>query len=170
MLGSLAKWLRIIGFDTLYSRTMDDREIARIGRQERRILLTRDRALARKKTLHSAILVGSQETLGQLREVLRAVLGGQERQGGAGQSASGGEFSLPVQPRCPRCNGQLLKAAKESLLNDVPEHVLLAYDSFLRCAECGKVFWDGSHKRMIDEKLREIMREMGVPWKNSGNG
>jgi uncharacterized protein with PIN domain len=48
--------------------------------------------------------------------------------------------------------------------------VLLAYDSFLRCAECGKVFWDGSHKRMIDEKLREIMREMGVPWKNSGNG
>jgi hypothetical protein len=169
MLGSLAKWLRIIGFDTLYCRTFDDNEIARIGKQQQRTVLTRDTALARKKTHHSVILIRSQDTFTQVKEVLTAVARVQGKAPSATPGAAGDEVCLPSHPRCPRCNGQLLRVDKETLLNEVPEHVFLTSQSFLRCEACAKVFWEGSHKRMIDKALKEITREIAARWKSSGS-
>jgi len=51
MLGSLSRWLRLFGFDTLYSNDFDDRELIKISIQDDRILLTRDHSLARSKLL-----------------------------------------------------------------------------------------------------------------------
>lgn len=169
MLGSLAKWLRIIGFDTLYCRTFDDREIARIGKQQQRIVLTRDTALARKKTHHSVILIRSQETFAQVKEVLDAVACARDKRTSQIPGAAQGDMCFPDRPRCPRCNGQLIRVDKEELLDEVPEHVFLTSDSFLRCEACAKVFWEGSHKRMIDKTVEEIMREIAGRWKSSEN-
>jgi hypothetical protein len=63
----------------------------------------------------------------------------------------------------------LIRVDKEELLDEVPEHVFLTSDSFLRCEACAKVFWEGSHKRMIDKTVEEIMREIAGRWKSSEN-
>ncbi len=146
MLGSLAKWLRIMGFDVLYSRTIEDCELVRIAKQQQRILLTRDTGIAGRKGLDNFILVKSDDTFQQLKEVLVVLH----------------ERSLKVLPdrsRCAECNGELHPVAKGAVADEVPEHVFLSLDSFFRCSSCGKVYWDGSHKKHIDEKIRKIIEE-----------
>jgi len=118
MLGSLSKWLRILGFDTLYFTTINDNEIIK-----------------------------------QLKEVLSVI-------------SSGQQFDLS--PRCPECNGTLALTDRGAIAGDVPEHVFLNFNSFFRCMNCGKVYWEGSHKRLIDRKIEQVFKEINVNWKNSG--
>jgi uncharacterized protein with PIN domain len=155
MLGSLAKWLRILGFDTLYFKTIDDNEIVKIAKQEQRILLTRDTRLVKTKKIDCYILINSNNISGQLREVLSWI---KDR----GSEVKGN-------PRCAECNGELSTADKEFVANDVPEHVFLNFYSFFRCQSCGKVYWEGSHKKEIDAKIQEVLKEIGIFWKNSEN-
>lgn len=150
MLGSLSKWLRILGFDTLYFKVIDDKELIKIARQEHRILLTRDTGLIRRNKIDHYILITSNEISGQLKEVLKSF-----------------SSTLTCFPRCSECNGELLTSDKESVANDVPEYVFLNFDSFFRCDRCGKVYWEGSHKRLIDEKIKNILGENNDNWKNS---
>lgn len=156
MLGSLAKWLRILGFDTLYFKTIDDNELVKIARQEQRILLTRDTHLVKRKKIDSYILIRSNEVSGQLKEVLLWI----KNQGS----------KVKGNPRCAVCNGELSTADKESVANDVPEHVFLNFSSFFRCQSCGKVYWEGSHKKEMDAKIQEVLKEMDIFWKRSENG
>ncbi|MCL4536784.1 MAG: Mut7-C RNAse domain-containing protein [Nitrospirae bacterium] len=153
MLGNLAKWLRILGFDTLYFRTIDDNEIIRIAKQKQRILLTRDTCLVKRKTIDNCILINSNEVSGQLKEVLLWVKG-------QGSKVKGN-------PRCAKCNGELVSADSESVADDVPEHVFLNFNSFFRCKNCGKVYWEGSHRKLIDEKIQNILGEINAHWKSS---
>lgn len=170
MLGSLSKWLRILGFDTVYARTMDDHEIARIAMQQQRIILTRDTGLARRKSVES-ILITSHHTFEQLKEVLTVLVRPAPRSAGSGNQSAGYALRrLPLHPRCAVCNGEVVKTEKRCVLNEVPEHVVLRYDTFFRCANCAKVYWEGSHKRMIDSKLRAVLQELEGTWKNSGRG
>lgn len=155
MLGSLAKWLRILGFDTLYFKAIDDNELIKIAKQEHRILLTRDTSLVKRKKIDSYILITSNEVSEQLKEVLLWVKG-------QGSKVKGN-------PRCAECNGGLSTADKESVANDVPEHVFLNFNSFFRCSSCGKVYWEGSHRKLIDEKIQNVLGEINAHWKNSEN-
>jgi uncharacterized protein with PIN domain len=148
MLGSLAKWLRILGFDTLYFKIIDDNEIIKIAKQEQRILLTRDTRLVKNKKIDNCILINSNDISGQLKEVLLWVKG-------QGSKVKGNQ-------RCAECNGELSTADKESVANDIPEHVFLNFNSFFRCNSCGKVYWEGSHKKLIDAKIKEILKEIGI--------
>jgi uncharacterized protein with PIN domain len=138
MLGSLAKWLRMMGFDTLYFKDIADNELVRIAKQERRIILTRDAILAKSRKCADCIVLKSNEISGQLKEVLTI-------------------FPMESKPRCAKCNGELEPADKRSVAGDVPEHVFLNIDSFLRCVDCGKVYWEGSHKKAIDETIRNLL-------------
>lgn len=144
MLGSLSKWLRIAGFDTLYYRNIDDRELIRIAKQQQRIVLTRDRNLTKRKTIDRFVLIHSEDTFEQLKEVLRALH----------------VHELSLSPRCPRCNGMLEAVKKESILEDIPEHIMLTINSFFKCTGCGKVYWEGSHKKSIHEKVEEILKDV----------
>lgn len=152
MLGSLAKWLRILGFDTLYFRNIDDSELVKIAKQEQRILLTRDTRLVKSKKVAEHILIKANDTPGQLKEVLKSL------------SSTSTSFS-----RCANCNGELEFADKESVSGDVPEHVILNFDSFLRCMDCGKVYWEGSHKKLIYDQIRKVLEEINTHWKISEN-
>lgn len=146
MLGSLAKWLRIMGFDTLYYRVIDDNELVRTAKQEGRILITRDTGICRSKKAGKCLLIHTENTKEQLREVMK-VIGIQPEMISSSQ-------------RCAICNGELISAERSSVSGDTPEHVFRHASAFLKCGECGKVYWEGSHKRMIDGVIAAIKKEM----------
>lgn len=149
MLGSLAKWLRILGFDTLYFKVIDDNEIIKIAKQEQRVLLTRDTRLVKRKKIDSYILIRSNDTVEQLKEVLKCL-------------TLSSTFTLAYLSRCAECNGELSTAEKESVANDVPEYVFLNFNSFFRCSSCGKVYWEGSRRKLIDEKIQNVLGEINA--------
>lgn len=147
MLGSLSRWLRILGFDTLYYKSIDDNELIRIAKQQQRIILTRDTGIAKRKGIDNFILITSNDTLEQLKDVLRK----SNLKCGA--------------PRCAECNGELEAAEREAVADSIPKHVFIHSNSFFRCRDCGKVYWEGSHKKSIDARIKEILKGSDTNWK-----
>lgn len=143
MLGKLAKWLRILGFDTLYFSRIDDHELIRIAQENKRILLTRDTRLLDVNNPPSSLLIESENWPEQLRQVL-------------------GEFNLEdkVKPysRCLECNTQLKDLKREDARNLVSYFVYRNSDSFSICPNCQKVYWRGTHIDDMDKKLEMIFK------------
>lgn len=137
MLGSLARWLRILGYDADYANQRDDAELVRISRAENRVLLTRDRALAGRRGVR-ALLVESQSLDEQLAQVMAAFL----------LTASTGAA------RCPVCNTALVQATREEVANRVPAYVLRRHHYFQRCPGCRRVYWRGSHWQNMQTRLK----------------
>lgn len=137
MLGSLAKWLRMIGYDTVYDKSLDDKAIAAAARAESRFILTRDKELAKEP---GAMLVEDDLLDSQLSAV-RAKFG-----------LSFDESAI----RCTACNGELVELPKEQAKESVPEGAFAANDKFWKCAGCGKVYWRGSHWLGIMERLKKL--------------
>jgi len=130
MLGRLAHWLRLLGFDTAWHNEIGRDEIARRAFEEGRIAVTRSRSLARRWRLPRLIVLESDALAGQLRELERALaLSAKER-----------PFT-----RCSRCNELLEPAPPESVAAQVPPRVRLEQSRFARCPGCGRVYWEGSH-------------------------
>ena len=127
MLGRLARWLRALGYDTLYEQSWDDPTLARVARGEDRLLLTRDHELARRRGLR-ALLVASDRLPEQLAQVLPLL----ER------PAAG--FG-----RCVACNGALEEIDRLSAEARVPEFIWETQSDFALCRSCGRVYWRGSH-------------------------
>ena len=129
-LGQLARNLRLFGFDTLYRNDYDDPELADISSQEKRVLLTRDRGLLKRKIVVYGHWVRPTEPRQQLISVLR-------------------RYDLAVEictwHRCLRCNGVLVSVPKEDVLESLETNTKRYYHTFQRCAECGQVYWQGSH-------------------------
>lgn len=143
MLGSLARWLRFLGYDCAYPPPGEDDELlARRAREEGRWLLTRDRVLASAGP--RTVLLRSETVDDQLAEVLR-------------------RLDLAPEPdldraRCSACNGVLEPAAVAEVENDVPPHVARTASRFRRCAGCGRVYWPGSHGERIRRRLQAAVR------------
>ena len=72
MLGRLAKWLRILGYDTLYFRDMDDQELIRRAVRDSRILLTRDRELSKRDGFR-VLLIADEDLESQLAQILKTM-------------------------------------------------------------------------------------------------
>jgi uncharacterized protein with PIN domain len=142
MLGRLARWLRFLGFDTAYSPGINDRSLIRIAREQDRTILTRDTHLVKIKGLKSYLLIVSDDPFQQLLETIST-------------------FKLKqfqFLSRCVACNGNLEKVADKSEVKDsVPEYVFLHYDLFRKCADCGKIYWQGTHPKKFREDIREIL-------------
>jgi uncharacterized protein with PIN domain len=134
-LGRLARYLRLLGFDTRYQNDFCDDELARISSGENRILLTKDRGLLKRSQVTHGYYVRETHPRAQLVEVV-------------------GRFDLfgSIQPfqRCMRCNGLLEAVSKQELLEQIPPRTREHYDEFQRCTGCGQVYWRGSHyERML---------------------
>lgn len=138
-LGKLATYLRLLGFDCLYTNDAHDGDLARISSQESRILLTRDRGLLKRGVVSHGYFVRAIEPLAQTIEVAR-------------------RFDLfdRVQPfhRCVRCNGLVTPVPKATVLDQLLPKTRLYFDKFHRCETCGRVYWRGSHyermQRIVD--------------------
>ncbi len=140
MLGSLARWLRILGYNTLYYVDMDDDLLIKEAEKTDRILVTRDNELSKraKKNGTKTILIQSPETLTQLTELVATL-----------------DLNItPQNTRCPRCNGELNDVEKESVRDTVPVESFYAYDLFWRCSSCDAVYWRGSHWAQIQKSLK----------------
>ena len=138
MLGRLATWLRLLGYDTAYLPEADDPALARIARAEDRVLLTRDVELTRRRGVRF-VLIESEKIEEQLRQVFHA-LGLTARQA----------FS-----RCAECNTPLDAATKETVRDAVPPYVFQTQERFLRCPHCQRVYWRGTHWARMVEQMQD---------------
>ena len=129
-LGKLARYLRLLGFDTVYERELDDAAIASRSRAEHRIVLTRDRALLKRSEVTHGHAVRSMDADAQLLEVVEAF-----------------DLRARIAPfsRCLKCNGTVRSVARELVEHSLPKYTRLAYDRFFRCERCRSVYWPGAH-------------------------
>jgi uncharacterized protein len=146
MLGRLARWLRFLGFDTLYYPDITDSDLVRIAREQNRFILTRDTRLVKMKGLRDYVLISSNDSFQQLFELTEKI-----------QLKHFHLFS-----RCVACNGQLMNVSDKSEVKDaVPEFVFLNYNMFSRCRSCGRIFWEGSHPKKFKAQLSRIIQFSG---------
>jgi uncharacterized protein with PIN domain/sulfur carrier protein ThiS len=142
-LGKLARYLRVMGFDTAYRNDFDDAELAEISHAQDRILLTRDRRLLMRNLVQHGYCVRHLEPRQQVLEVIR-------------------RFKLKddVIPflRCPHCNTPLEPVSKAAVLDRLEPLTKKHFEEFHICPNCRQIYWKGSHyERMlafIDEKIK----------------
>jgi uncharacterized protein with PIN domain len=140
MLGRLAKWLRIIGYDTLYFRKIEDSQLIRMAVREGRILLTRDIELFNRGGFQG-LLIDSADLKTQLAQVIEEA-----------------ELrpKIKTSVRCPRCNEGLKAVQREQIRGLVPKYVYATQREFSRCPRCERIFWRGTHWQRIERRLREM--------------
>ena len=137
MLGKLAVYMRVCGFDTAYAGDRgieaDDR-IAETARREGRRLCTRDAELADR--VHGSILLAERDLEAQLAEL----------------KAAGVKLTVTDPPKyCGRCNGELLAVTPdEGTPGYAPDPGEV---ECFRCQSCGQVFWKGSHYERMTETI-----------------
>jgi len=141
-LGTLAKYMRILGFDSLYKNNYKDEEIVDISLKEKRTILTRDRGILKRSEVTHGYWIRSSKTDEQIIEVIK-------------------RFDLKEEikelSRCLLCNSLLRKISKEKVIDRLPRKVKEFHNEFYYCMNCNKIFWKGSHytkMKGIIEKVR----------------
>ena len=139
MLGTLARWLRIAGYDVIYFRGLDDDLLLKKTKESARVMLTRDWELYQRSLKLSlrSIYFESEEVVAQLTHLKRQL-----------------SLKLVVSnSRCPRCNGLLAETPKSDVDGLVPAESFNAFEEFWVCGDCSRVYWKGSHWVKIRETL-----------------
>jgi len=141
-LGGLAHLLRMMGFDTLYDNAYADHEIERLASSERRIALTRDRELLKRRGITHGVYVRALRSVDQLREVFERL-----------------DLARGAHPftRCLHCNAKLVAIDKARALPQLPPRVAATFDRFSACEGCARVFWEGSHWRRMQGLIDEVL-------------
>ena len=140
-LGKLAAYLRMLGFDAEYGRSLTDAELVQISTSEHRILLTRDRGLLKHGALTHGYWVRETNSRRQIAEVVHRF-----------------DLGRAIRPftRCMTCNGVLEAVSQEQVRNLVPGRSLERYDQFHRCQQCGRIYWKGSHYARMRRWIEEL--------------
>jgi hypothetical protein len=138
MVGKLARWLRLAGWDTVYRNPITDKELLEIAQRENRIILTRDRKLRLKGGTQQILVVTSENPFEQFITVAK-------------------HFQLDVESncfrRCLECNGELVQVRKEEYADAIPPHVYKTQTRFSRCSSCGRLYWPGTHYDSMRKRL-----------------
>ena len=142
MLGKLAKWLRLLGYDTVYSNYFTREEFLALA-DEGRVLLTRNTTLTGKVAQDHFVFVEDNDPKAQLQEVVC-------------------QLGLKPKPdrfftRCTVCNGTLESVEAKSVYGRVPDYVWTAHDRFSRCNACGRIYWPGSHMERSLERIEGLL-------------
>lgn len=139
--GRLAKWLRILGYDTAYLPQLSPQGLLREGRQQGRILLTRDTRLLRQNDAPPLVFIRDDHFREQLKQVITECC----------------LTSLELLfSRCSECNQVLETVAKERIKDQVPDYVWQTQDTFHRCSECHRLYWGATHKTRVLAELRRM--------------
>jgi uncharacterized protein with PIN domain len=129
-LGRLARYLRFLGYDTLYRNAWQDVELVAIAQREHRIVLTRDRALLMRREVTHGCFVHPVAPLAQLRQVVeRTTL----------------DTSGARPRRCMLCNLPLESVDADAVRERVPAGTRSQHRQFWTCPGCDRVYWRGSH-------------------------
>lgn len=143
--GKLARWLRMMGYDTLFFNQIEDTHLVDIGLREERVILTRDTQIMKRRVVIEgqvrAILIRHDNPKEQLDQVIKKLkLNCQLRQ-----------FT-----RCLECNHNLLPKTEEEVKELVPPYVFSTQTQYMQCPSCLRVYWRGTHWLRMKEALAEI--------------
>jgi uncharacterized protein with PIN domain len=142
MLGTLARWLRVLDYDVVYDPRLDDETLLDRAAAEGRILVTRDRRLLERKKARMHLLIDSQDPGEQLKQVVRDLGLRVERERLFG--------------RCLECNQPLVPVGLEEARLRVPPYVAQTQHQFFRCPTCDRYFWWATHVDRMLERLHEL--------------
>ncbi len=140
--GKLAKWLRMMGYDTLFFNGSDDSTMIATALAEERIILTRDTGIVKRRLVTSgklkAILPVSDEPLLQMKHVIAAL-----------------NLDIYFKPFsvCLECNRVLVEKNKEQVKEKVPPYVLKTRNQYMECPACHRIYWRGTHWQAMNKKL-----------------
>ncbi|MEK6691217.1 MAG: Mut7-C RNAse domain-containing protein [Nitrospirota bacterium] len=142
MLGRLAKWLRILGYDTLYHTDIDDSLLLRIAREDGRVILTRDTRLIKVKGLKDFIFISDDNPTNQLKQLFNTGIINE---------------SPMLLSRCVHCNSILYSVSSNEAEGVMPDFALWREKVVRQCSTCGRIYWKGSHPEKIKERLKEML-------------
>ncbi len=146
MLGKLTRWLRILGHDVTYHRSLDDEKLIEVALSEKRVLLTRDNKLFSQSVTNGvdAVLVEAIDEAKKLADLAKRF-----------------NFKLNINlsvSRCPKCNTTIKFVPKEMVINQIPEATSTYYNNFWKCPNCGQVYWQGAHWKRIEQTLEKAKK------------
>ncbi len=146
MLGKLTRFLRILGFDTLYFKNASDDELLTISQKDNRILITRDKELYQRaiKMNIKSILITETNLENQLSQITSKI-----------------SINLDLdtaETRCPLCNTKLEQVSKYEIKSKIPEKIFTLHEEFWICKKCDKIYWVGSHWKSINKIILSITR------------
>ena len=143
-LGKLSRNLRLLGLDCYYQNDINDWQVSEISYQEKRIVLTRDRGLLKRKSITHGVFIHSVEAVAQTLELIKRI--------------NLENFIKPF-TRCLKCNGLLRPVDKCSVHSIVPIRIYNNMDRFFMCNICRKVYWKGSHWSKLTTLIKKIRRK-----------
>ena len=143
--GKLARWLRMLGYDTLFINDIDDDELIAIGLKEKRVLLTKDTQIMLRRVVTSnrlkAMLIVDDNPKEQLRQVVRTMNLDRKRQ-----------FTL-----CLECNEPLVPRSKDEVRDLVPLYVFKTQSQYFQCPDCHRIYWRGTHWQRMHKEVERLM-------------
>jgi len=154
MLGKLAKWLKILGFDAVFFNKIEDHALLEIAKKEDRILLTRDTELMGKTKEAKSLFIESENWRMQVEQVLDHF-----------------DIWRDVKPnsRCIECNVRIKDLTREKAKNLVTPFVFENADTFALCPDCGRVFWRGTHLKDMETKIDDFLNKRKIPFNEWDN-
>ncbi len=143
-LGKLAKFMRILGYDTLYEMDYEDDQIVEISLEQKRTILTRDLGILKRGVVTHGYFVRNTEPEKQIVEILnRFQL----------------ENRIEMFSRCLECNSEIREIEKSKIVERIPPKVANHYDQFYYCDKCDKIYWKGSHYEKMRSVVSSLLKE-----------
>jgi uncharacterized protein with PIN domain len=143
--GKLARWLRLMGYDTHFFDGDDDADLVAIARDEGRVILSRDTQIMKRRLITSgqigAVLIDSDQPERQIHQVIDAL----------GLDSHFRPFTI-----CLECNQPLVERSKDEVKDLVPPYVFKTQNQFRQCPNCQRIYWRGTHWRAMTKKLEKF--------------
>lgn len=140
-LGTLARYLRMLGFDVLYSNSYNDNEIVKVSRIEKRTILTKDRNILKRSEVTHGYFVRNDDIVNQTKEIIKRF----------DLKKDINEFT-----RCLECNNFLQSVIKEDIIDQIPTKVARWQDTFFICSNCNKIYWQGTHHQKMNTLIQSL--------------
>lgn len=139
-LGTVARRLRLVGVDAAYGNDLDDDTLIDMANAQRRVLLTQDRGLLRRRKLWLGAFVRGSRPDDQFADLLD-------------------RFAPPLAPwtRCTACNGTLAPVDKEAVEHLLKPGTRRSYETFARCESCGRPYWKGAHHKRLETIVSDAL-------------
>jgi len=143
--GKLAKWLRMMGYDTLFFNGSDDAQMVAIALDENRVILTRDTQIMVRGIITSgrlkAILIESDKPEEQIQQAI----------GSLNLDCQFKPFAL-----CLECNEPLEDRSVQEVKDRVPPYVFQTQNKYVECPACHRIYWKGTHWQAMTKKLEKF--------------
>jgi uncharacterized protein with PIN domain len=144
-LGKLTRLLRLCGFDSSYNSNLDDHSLVKLAGADRRIILTRDRQLLKRKEVSHGYWIRNTDPYAQLKEVVKRL---------------DLKSDIKLFSRCLVCNAKIKSIPKQQVINNIPPKTRNYFDKFYQCTGCLKVYWQGSHYKRMQDRLMCILDDI----------